>query len=107
MTTTQKATRFDRYDWYGYAGCTRFNDGSEPFIGAVVIDGEECTIVGDGEDIQVHLYPDYSEDAPDPTSWSLNSPPGLTSLMVEAIMNHVIEHCKSTADLQAAGFRQI
>jgi hypothetical protein len=53
--------RFDRQDWYGYAGCEPFADGSEPLIaGLEVVDDDglawDAVAVHDGQGLFVQWF---------------------------------------------------
>ncbi len=47
-----KLLRFTKDDWYGWAGCSDFSDGTPPYIAEeedfiLIIDGEGITLFGD------------------------------------------------------------
>ena len=57
--------RFEREDWYGWAGAEQFPDGSEPVIFNGVVDYrgkvEPVTVVGDRNGVEVHVGEDPVE----------------------------------------------
>lgn len=84
--------RFDKSDWYGFAGAERFSNGSEPFIYSKLMnDGlVELTIIADRTGIEIFMYGD-GDDNPD--VWDKEIP-NLSSLRAEGEMKKLIEYVK-------------
>lgn len=47
--------RFTGSDWAGFSGSTRFEDGTEPFIGSITVDGMQGEIVVDAMGIGIFV----------------------------------------------------
>lgn len=52
--------RFTKSDWYGWGGCEKFSDGTEPLINNTIIllDGDEVQVVIDKTGIGIYLLDD-------------------------------------------------
>lgn len=48
MKLKDSLKRFEKHDWYGYCDAQRFADGSDPFLGEILIDGNNWEVVVDG-----------------------------------------------------------
>lgn len=69
-TVTNKIRRFTKTDWYGWAGCERFKDGSEPFIYEHNLNNGETGVIILADATGVAIYIGEDEDL----CWIVNKP---------------------------------
>ncbi len=88
--------RFVESDWYGLAGCERFSDGSEPFIGEIEVDGYEGFAVFDSRGVYIDWTTEGDADCED----------GVDHQYVAPISTVVLLTAKTTKKaLKALGFK--
>lgn len=44
---------FSPSDWYGFAGAERFEDGAEPLLGELTVDGHDALVIVDAAGVHV------------------------------------------------------
>lgn len=94
-----KYRRFTQTDWYGYAGATKFNENSQPFISELILNGGEVYIVADAEGLWVDLYSGY-EEVEGPITFQKKWPkPETTSLVAEAELKGFLKEAEMYQDL--------
>lgn len=86
-----KIRRFKKEDWWGYAGSTKFKDGTNPFIyerelndGAV-----ELVIIADAEGVDIELFAD---DEPERVAWVINK--SLNATKAEELLRAIVKELK-------------
>jgi hypothetical protein len=86
--------RFEKSDWYGFAGAENFSDGTLPLIG----EGQNFLLVADASGIEI--------DLDDSSSWLCNSPvdlmPGLARLIANGLPDRL-----SHKELTELGFQMV
>jgi hypothetical protein len=88
---------FTRVDWYGYAGAESFEDGTEPRIGELTVDGWDAEIVWDAHGVQVFWH--VNDPPSDMDKWlCYEVEPGFAPALLERI-----ERATTEQDLRALG----
>lgn len=100
--TTVKIRRFTSDDWNGLAGCTRFEDGSEPFIAFPIIDGCEAMVVGDARGIAV--YVDHCAENTDRVWVMFTFQEKTPVFLIESAIRRIVSKVKTTDQLEEFGF---
>lgn len=91
--------RFTKVDWYGWAGATKFPNGSQPFIyDRKFPDNTEMTIIADATGMGIYLY----EDDEEPLSFYKDKP--WCSVIAKGEIRHVIEYLSSYNDAAGISF---
>ena len=98
--TKTEVRRFTEVDWYGFAGCTRFADGSEPFLFETQLRDSQSgllldvQVIGDGEQIGVYGIEETTPEHPWDDEcdwvdhcWSLSHNGKWNSTTVETFLN--------------------
>ena len=90
MTTSRE---FRNEDWYGWAGCDRFADGSQPLIREL---NDNTVAVADANGILVSIY-DEDRDLSNDYAWFVKWPSqSVARIMIDGLRNdlndlHLIE----------------
>lgn len=65
MSGVDRIRRFEKTDWYGFAGAQKFENGTEPFISTFTIDKKEdieVTTIADAQGIEIYVYDDRADE---------------------------------------------
>lgn len=80
--------RFTKEDWYGFAGCEKFSDGSEPFIyDHEFEDDTSVTVTIDRYQIDVIMYSETEEMY----AWVYDRRQSFSSMIAEGYMRKLVE----------------
>jgi hypothetical protein len=54
--------RFTQFDWYAYAGAESFENGDQPWIAEIDVDGESALAIVDRTGVQINVFPATDDD---------------------------------------------
>lgn len=89
--------RFTKEDWYGYAGCEKFHDGSDPFIYEKELESDGSikifvTVIVSQEAIDIEIGRMNMETKTDLTmAWVKQNPEDFNSMKAEGYMRKIVE----------------
>jgi hypothetical protein len=86
--------RFAEADWYGFAGAERFENGDEPWIAEVEVDGQPAVAIVDATGVSVFLP---EGDGPEDESWAASDGNAIVGLAERT----------SRVELDRLGFRSM
>ena len=82
--------RFTKEDWYAWAGCMKFHNGSDPFIYEDTLnDGSvEIVVIADADGIEIYMN-EGEFDIEDSTSWYVEK--SLTPIRAEGEIRAIVK----------------
>ena len=88
-----KIRRFEKVDWYGWAGSEKFSNGHQPFIYHHDIDDKtDVTVIGDANGVGISIYFDTEEHEYITYNWYLEKK--MPEMIVLGHMQAMIEEFK-------------
>lgn len=85
--------RFERNDWYGFAGAQKFNEELDPYISTFTIDKKrdiEITAIADAQGLEIYLYNDRTGEG-----LIYTKELELTDMQAESELTHLVAFIES------------
>jgi hypothetical protein len=102
--------RFTKEDYYGYGGAEKFDDGTEPLIGTMKVNGEIADVVGSKGIIGVMVAEKDEEGEDDIVNYRYpaRGDIDLKQPMMMVVLKHLMEKgSMTTKELQELGFEPL